>query len=369
MWRDSPYQRESVAAKKRPQRQALRKLVRQQPLINKIHVAPRTRARAARRAKSTVGIIHLMSAASLLGSQYKKKRYRHLFGMDLDPRYAPAFSKNNGGAPLIEKDLLLLSDQEFRALLKKYNPRGPRHCQKLLFLITLDCSRASKANGSITKEQKIAWYRKALTRVNDLLSIAGRKHTVFAFHEFLADEDVMALILNEFPEISKTVLDGHFYEDRKRAYFTQRYDRGAAAFLNEFKKLKRRHRGGSVADALREMGRDVPPGTEMFTGCRTTIADRLAGKGRDPTVDNVYTITRKGIYIHVPVADPNSKLPPVEEILLDPKETLHLRSRGRDFPFELVASDTLETKDLIVAMGVSLVVGAAAQRSFDRCVE
>ena len=74
-------------------------------------------------------------------------------------------------------------------------------------------------------------------------------------------------------------------------------------------------------------------------------------------------------YIHVPVADPNSKLPPVEEILLDPKETLHLRSRGRDFPFELVASDTLETKDLIVAMGVSLVIGAAAQRSFDRCVE
>ena len=74
-----------------------------------------------------------MSAASLLGSQYKQKRYRHLFGMDLDPRYAPAFSKNNGGAPLIEKDLLLLSDQEFRALLKKYNPRGPRHCQKLLF--------------------------------------------------------------------------------------------------------------------------------------------------------------------------------------------------------------------------------------------
>ena len=87
----------------------------------------------------------------------------------------------------------------------------------------------------------------------------------------------MALILDEFPEISKTVLDGHFYEDRKRAYFTQRYDRGAAAFLNEFKKLKRR--------------------------------------------------------------------------------------------LELVASDTLETKDLIVAMGVSLVVGAAAQRSFDRCVE
>ena len=82
--------------------------------------APRmTRARAAARAAGrmpVIGVVALFCAASMLGSQLFGPLFRHLFGLEKEKKYGPAFSMNNGGAPMLSLDVFLeLTAEKFMA--------------------------------------------------------------------------------------------------------------------------------------------------------------------------------------------------------------------------------------------------------------
>ena len=59
----------------------------------------------------------------------------------------------------------------------------------------------------------------------------------------------------------------------------------------------------------------------------------------------------------------------IKEVKLSPEALLHLRSAGGDHKFFFAASDGITIRRLIVAMGVSLVVGSAARAAFERFIE
>ena len=71
--------------------------------------------------------------------------------------------------------------------------------------------------------------------------------------------------------------------------------------------------------------------------------------------------------LHV-VVDGSTTPPTVEEVHISPEIALKLRSVGGDRPFEFHAKDGKVLRAKIVGMGVSLVVGTAARRAFEKCV-
>ena len=94
--------------------------------------APRmTRARAAARAAGrmpVIGVVALFCAASMLGSQLFGPLFRHLFGLEKEKKYGPAFSMNNGGAPMLSLDVFLeLTAEKFIGLLERYTEDDVTH--------------------------------------------------------------------------------------------------------------------------------------------------------------------------------------------------------------------------------------------------
>ena len=140
--------------------------------------APRmTRARAAARAAGrmpVIGVVALFCAASMLGSQLFGPLFRHLFGLEKEKKYGPAFSMNNGGAPMLSLDVFLeLTAEKFIGLLERYTEDDVTH---YLILITLDCSKASRANRKVKKEEKEAYYAAAVAKVRELVSAAEERY-------------------------------------------------------------------------------------------------------------------------------------------------------------------------------------------------
>ena len=140
--------------------------------------APRmTRARAAARAAGrmpVIGVVALFCAASMLGSQLFGPLFRHLFGLEKEKKYGPAFSMNNGGAPMLSLDVFLeLTAEKFIGLLERYTEDDVTHH---LILITLDCSKASRANRKVKKEEKEAYYAAAVAKVRELVSAAEERY-------------------------------------------------------------------------------------------------------------------------------------------------------------------------------------------------
>ena len=86
---------------------------------------------------------------------------------------------------------------------------------------------------------------------------------------------------------------------------------------------------------------------------------RLAKKGRDPFLARVTTICTGGQYVHK-LVDPTTDPPTVVEERLEPEAVLHLRSAGADYEYVFPDSELKGTKNDILGMGVSLVIGSAA---------
>ena len=212
-----------------------------------VHRMPRmTRARAAVGEALMIGVVALFCAASMLGSQFRGPRWRHLFGIDVNPKFGPSFSLNNDGAPLLAMDILTLSVDDFDKLLASYAPGDMKY---LLLVVTLDCGRASKANRTATNEEKRKFYMAAVAKVEELTKAAERKYNVFLFWEFVNCGFVLDLVEETFPEIDMITLEGHLFEDRERVFMSQRLDKGMELFEEELDSLVEAAGGESCAAA------------------------------------------------------------------------------------------------------------------------
>ena len=296
----------------------------------------------------------LFSAASFLGSQFKGPRYNHLFGVDIDNQYAPSFSRNNDGAPLLVLDILALESEVFLGHIGRFADADMRD---LILLVTIDCGLASRANNVSTDREKREFYKAAIDKVKELAAAAERKYRVFLFWEFLCDEFVASLIEDAFPEASSFSCDGHLCEDRKRLYFAMRYDPGMALFKEELAAAIARC-GGELcaADGLVRAGLPVPVGSELFSG---TWMQRDGG--RDPWDRRTPTITTQGLYLKEPTSAGLIKIS--ADVLLS------LRMIGADYRFTFAPGDSSGIKDKIVGMGVSAIIAVAARRAFERWVD
>jgi len=323
-----------------------------------VHRMPRmTRARAAVGEALMIGVVALFCAASMLGSQFRGPRWRHLFGIDVNPKFGPSFSLNNDGAPLLAMDILTLSVDDFYKLLASYAPGDMKY---LLLVVTLDCGRASKANRTATNEEKRKFYMAAVAKVEELTKAAERKYNVFLFWEFVNCGFVLDLVEETFPEIDMITLEGHLFEDRERVFMSQRLDKGMELFEEELDSLVEAAGGESCAAAgLEGAGMEVPPGSKLF-GSWTKKAYRQTHKGRDPWSRCAPTITKQGLWL---------VLPSGREIKITVEVLHYLRTAGGDWEFLFAPEDKPTLRRLILAMGVSTVVGSAARRSVERSVD
>lgn len=355
-----------IEAKGRETRR-LARTTRTQPLINGVHTTHAvTRAASMRGIDTMTGVIAVYSSASMAGSQFKGPQFKHLFGCDIDEHFGPSFMCNNDSGAFEKMDLLEVTKAEFRALLVKH--KADRF-NRLLILPTLDCSLASAANGKAKPEEKESFYRLAVAKLAEIFEEAEKTHLVSAFWEFLNDAFVKEIIRSTFPEATLIELKGSILEDRDRAYFLHRFDKGAHLFREELAKRTAPHVDLCVADVLEERGFDVSKECELHQLCWSWRQRRLDNQGRDPRTRRAPTITTRGLmllYRGVREVGPDI-YEDTPEIRLSPEDLLALRSIGADFPFTFAPGDSDKTKRNIVGMGVSLVVAAAARAAFERC--
>ena len=79
---------------------------RRQNLLDGLHVeAMQTRASKKRkRSMGMVGVISFCCGGGMLSSQWTGKNFKHIAGLDINPKYGKTFSKNTGGAPLQDNE-------------------------------------------------------------------------------------------------------------------------------------------------------------------------------------------------------------------------------------------------------------------------
>ena len=341
---------------------------RRQNLLDGLHVeAMQTRASKKRkRSMGMVGVISFCCGGGMLSSQWTGKNFKHIAGLDINPKYGKTFSKNTGGAPLVKCDLFKITRRWALQFKKKYDVAK---YEKVVILASLDCCPASNANKKkLTKREKLVWYKKAIAKLKiftDAMELGPTK--VYLFHEFLDDADVIDLLEEAYPEIHKTQTTHHIFEDRRRAFLCQRYDRGMKEFDRELARGCSAYRRRSLVDELRKHGLDVTRDSEIFSKSWTKVEWRLDHDGRSLDCDRLPTITGQGLVLHV-VVDASTTPPTVEEVPISPEIALKLRSLGGDRSFEFHSEDGQVVRAKIVGMGVSLVVAAAARRAFERCV-
>ena len=140
------------------------------------------------------------------------------------------------------------------------------------------------------------------------------------------------------------------------------------AFMEELRARVDAYGSKSVAEALEEVDVALPPGSEILSGCHSSKERRLAKKGRDPFLARVTTICTGGQYVHK-LVDPTTDPPTVVEERLEPEAVLHLRSAGADYEYVFPDSELKGTKNDILGMGVSLVIGSAVRAAFERYFE
>lgn len=359
-----------VAAAKAAKRMT-RKRLTNQALVGHVQVRQSmTRAFTARRYEGEieeVGVIALFCAASMCGSQFKGKKFKHLFGLDVLSRYAPSFERNNDAAPLIIVDINTLTKPAFRTLVDKH---GGKTVKRLIFLVSIDCSLASKANSKAKQKEKETFYRTTVDKIKELQTEACTTHTVFGFWEFLQNQFVKGLIRKTFPEASVVELSGTIYENRERLYLTQGFDKDATVFREELATRVDKFDGSvCVGYALTELGYDVKdPNWKLFSKSWTKIQMRLFEAGCDPWNCRAPTITTMGLtltYDGLFEETPNEFTIAAEKTLT-PADLLFIRSAGGDYPFTFDPMDNNRTKAMIVGMGVSLVVASAARAAFER---
>ena len=76
-------------------------------------------------------------------------------------------------AHLSQDVFLELTAEKFIELLERYTEDDVTHH---LILITLDCSKASRANRKVKKEEKEAYYAAAVAKVRELVSAAEERY-------------------------------------------------------------------------------------------------------------------------------------------------------------------------------------------------
>ena len=144
-------------------------------------------------------------------------------------------------------------------------------------------------------------------------------------------------------------------------------DRGAERISAELARRCSLYKGRRLLDELRKHGLDVEKDSEIFSKSWTKLEWRLDHDGRSVDGGRLPTITSQLLVLHV-VVDGSTTPPTVEEVHISPEIALKLRSVGGDRPFEFHAKDGKVLRAKIVGMGVSLVVGTAARRAFEKCV-
>ena len=338
---------------------------RRQHLLGDLHATPMTTRSGKRRRDEVVGVVSICCGGGMQSSQWAGESFEHAFGLDIAPKFAPTFSKNTG-APLETFDLFKMTKTAALRLKKKYDVSK---YGKVVILASLDCSVASPANGkTLSKEEKVEWYKEAIAKLR-IFEAAMELNSikVYAFHEFLDDLDVIELLEKAFPEIQKTSVTHHIFEDRRRAFLCQRYDSGMREFSAELARRCSLYKGRRLLDELRKHGLDVEKDSEIFSKSWTKLEWRLDHDGRSVDGDRLPTITGQGLVLHVFV-DGSTTPPTVEEVPISPEIALELRSLGCDFRFEFHPTDGKVLRAKIVGMGVSLVVAAAARVAFEKCV-
>ena len=321
---------------------------------------PRVTRTRTQNTSNVIGVVALFCAASMLGSQFVGPRYHHLFGVDINKDYGRSFSLNNGGAPLLPLDILELSVEEFMKLLEQHAHSKMEHC---LFLITLDCSRASKANRRATAKEKRDFYVPAIEKMKLFIEAARLHYNIFLLWEFVNDKYVLKLIKEEFPEMKSWTCDGHCYESRRRVFFVDGFDPDMTMFKEELKLAIEREGGGKkycAAEAFEEFGLKIPRGTRMFGAWTKEEYRRDPTKGTDPWEKRTPTICSGGIWL----VFPNGR-----EAWVSVEILRWIRTRGGDVDFKFSPGDGETLRRLILAMGVSTVVGSAARRALDRWIE
>jgi hypothetical protein len=134
-------------------------------------------------------------------------------------------------------------------------------------------------------------------------------------------------------------------------------------FKEELKLAIEREGGGKkycAAEAFEKFGLKIPRGTRMFGAWSKEEYRRDPTKGTDPWEKRAPTICRGGIWL----VFPNGR-----EVRVPVKILRWIRTRGGDVDFKFSPGDGETLRRLILAMGVSTVVGSAARRALDRWIE
>ena len=327
-----------------------------------MHATRMTRARGMAM-NAMVGVVAFFCAASMFGSQFQGPLWHHVLGLEVKPEYEPTFSINSNGAHFECCDILELATVAFLALLERYRPE---RMFNFLFIITMDCSLASRANMKATPAQKRAYYRRAIAKMESFVTAARRTFGVYVLWEFVKDEYVLNEVEETFPDISRHDVAEHLYEKRPRAFMADFDSDGPDDQMAGFKEeleLAIERGGGThcAADAFELHGITVPERAKMF-GTLSSRQSRKTDKGMDPWVKPCPTICCKEEAIVL-------VLPCGREIVIPP-EVLHwIRTQGGDFPFEFSPTDDDKLRHRILGMGVSTIVGAALRRALERWIE
>ena len=329
--------------------------------------------------KRKCGHVQLMAGGGMFGNQLQGPIWEPLWGLDYEQKeykrrkksivnkYEASFKLNNPGAAYEHGDMLEMTRADFRSKLDEHEERTNLESRILLLIITLCCSRASPA-GDTEKEEAKKFYEAAIRKSKEFISEAEKDHQVFVVQEFLDEEFVLDIIKKELPDSTIVTVSGHIHEDRKRAYVFQRAEGVAELFMEELRARVDAYGPKSVAEALEEVDVALPPGSEILSGCHSSKERRLAKKGRDPFLARVTTICTGGQYVHK-LVDPTTDPPTVVEERLEPEAVLHLRSAGADYEYVFPDSELKGTKNDILGMGVSLVIGSAVRAAFERYFE
>ena len=325
--------------------------------------APRmTRARGMAM-NAMVGVVAFFCAASMFGSQFQGPLWHHVLGLEVKPEYEPTFSINSNGAHFECCDILELTTVAFLALLERYRPE---RMVNFLFIITMDCSLASRANMTATRAEKRAYYLRAIDKMESFVTAARRTFGVYVLWEFVKDEAVLSEVEETFPDISRHDVAEHLYEKRPRAFMADCDSDGpddVMALFKEELELAIERGGGThfAAEAFELNGITVPEETRMF-GTLSSRQSRKTDKGMDPWVKPCPTICCKEEAIVL-------VLPCGRQVVIPP-EVLHwIRTQGGDFPFEFSPTDDDKLRCKILGMGVSTIVGAALRRALERWIE
>ena len=327
-------------------------------------------------------MLQFMCGGGTFGSQLKGPRWQHLWGNDNAERkyarttkrrkkklvhiYEESFLLNNDDAAYVHGDMLKMTRAKFRSKLDEHEERTNLKSGLLLIIITLCCSRASPASET-EREEAEEWYEDAIRKSKEFILEAEKDHKVFVVQEFLNKDWVLDIIKRELPDARIVKIGGHIHEDRKRAYVFQRAEGVPELFMEEVRNRIDAYGRKSVAEALEDIGVAVPPFTRVATGCWTKKEWRNENKGRDPRRRRLQTICKNGYVMQYYKSARAKKT--FRQRRLAPEALLHLRSAGCDYEYSFAPSDVQDTKDQIVGMGVSLVIGAAMRAAFERYFE